>query len=563
MPPDDAIHNGNGHPGRLQRPGSPSWPQPSSPGWPADQDQGTRRTTRTPRRLRHRPAVSVARPRFLIAHARWIAAVTLAAVCAAGALALSRTPVYESTAVVLVEPAAVAAGSGQPPDMATEEGVVSSDAVLGIAARSLNVPITVLASGLSTKVPGTTSLLQIRYSDPDPRVAQQRAQAIAQAYASYRSPSKTAAADRRPAGPAPVSTQPSAELITPASLPASPASPNIKIDIGVALIVGLALGIGSAGLRDHLDDRLRGSLDLEAQAAAPVLAVIPARRSRRRNAAGRLIMVTHPDSVTAEAYRGLRTRLVLAATAGNAKTLLVTSPGWEDKSTVAANLAAALAQSGRNVVLMCADLRWGRAHEPFRPPGGEGLAEFLAGRISLMEALRETAVPGLRLLPPGAIPADPGALLQRPALRAAVSGARRHADVVVIEGPPMLASPDIGPLADAAEMALVVADVRRSTRTQVRVALREGEQVRAILAGCVLHNAGRPRRLPSLGPGPGAGIFTAAERWSADGSGAARRVTDADQAGPGRQRVTSSGTEPGGHVRVTTAQDNGRPGNGR
>ena len=89
-------------------------------------------------------------------HARWIVGVTLVAVCAAAALTLSRTPAYESQATVVVE---AAAGSGSPPDMATEEGIVSSDAVLGAASLSLLVPISTLASGLSMEVPGTTSLL--------------------------------------------------------------------------------------------------------------------------------------------------------------------------------------------------------------------------------------------------------------------------------------------------------------------------------------------------------------------------------------------------------------------
>ena len=153
---------------------------------------------------------------------------TLVAVCAAAALALSRTPAYESQATVVVEPAAAAAGSGSPPDMATEEGIVSSDAVLGAASLSLNVPISTLASGLSTKVPGTTSLLQIGYSDPDPGIAQQRAQAIAQAYVSYRSSSHAASQGANPAGSAPVTTAPSAALITSASLPTSPAWPGLQ-----------------------------------------------------------------------------------------------------------------------------------------------------------------------------------------------------------------------------------------------------------------------------------------------------------------------------------------------
>ena len=76
-------------------------------------------------------------------------------------------------------------------------------------------------------------------------------------------------------------------------------------------------------------------------------------------------MARNPDSVIAEAYRGLRTRVIAAAAERSARTLLITSPAWEHKSTVAANLAAALAQSGRRTVLVCADFRWGSI--PCRP----------------------------------------------------------------------------------------------------------------------------------------------------------------------------------------------------
>ena len=114
---------------------------------------------------------------------------------------------------------------------------------------------------------------------------------------------------------------------------------------------------------------MRGLFDLETQAAAPALGLIPAFRPGWHDPRGRLVMVAKPGSIVAEAYRGLRTRLLQAAL-GNTKAVLVTSPGWEDKSTVAANLAAAIAQSGRNVVLVCADLRWGRAHKLFAPGNG-------------------------------------------------------------------------------------------------------------------------------------------------------------------------------------------------
>ncbi len=511
--PDDTIRDANGHAGRLRWPRrarlrrlpSPNW-QPKRPSLRrhGGSDQGRRLARLTARQLRRAPGGRPSWSRFLVAHAFWILTVTLAAVGAAGALVHSQAPVYKSQAVVAVQPSAVSASSGNPPNMATEEGIATSGTVLARASSVLGVPMAVLASGLSVSVPGQTTLLHISYSAPVPRVAQQRAQAIAEAYVSYRSSRPTAARGTSPATSAASGTTPTAVLVTPASMP-SPAGPKYLIDIVAALIVGLALGIGTAWLRDYLDDSLRGPRDLEALTAAPVLALIPAFRAGRRDPGGRLAMVAYPDSLVVEAYRALRTRLVQAAALGDDKTLLITSPGWEDKSTVAANLAAALAQSGRSVVLVIADLRWGRAQELFGPGNGYGLSGLLEGRTNLAGALQATDVPRLRLLAPGVIPADPAALLQSPAWHTALRDIRRQADVVVIEAPPILVTPDALPLADLAEMILIVADARRSTRAQLRLTMHEVEHVRGKLAGCVLDNVGKRRHLRSRGPGPLAG----------------------------------------------------------
>jgi polysaccharide biosynthesis transport protein len=530
MTPDN-IRDANGRARILRWPRSARQPGQSSLSRPSGDDEGTRLARLTARQVHRAPGVPASWSRFLVAHARWILAVTLAAVGAAGALARSQTPVYRSQAVVVVNPAAVAASSGQPPNMVTEDGIVTSGAVLARASRLLHVPTAVLAGGLAVHVSSTSTLMQITYSDPIPRIAQQRAQAIAQAYISYRSSGAAAARGKNSANPAAPSTAPTAELITPAGMPTSPVSPDYLIDIGAALIVGLALGIGTAGLRDYLDDHLRGPFDLEAQATAPVLALIPAFKPGRRDPGGRLVMVADPDSVVAEAYRGLRTRLVHATTPGDAKTVLITSPGWEDKSTVAANLAAALAQSGRGVVLVCADLRWGQAHKLVGPGNLDGASGLLDERTSLVGALQATEVPGLRLLPPGVIPADPAALVPGPDWHTALSVFQRTADIVVIEAPPMLTGPDAGVFADLAEMILIVTDARRTTRTQLRVAMREVEHVRDKLAGCVLDNVGRRRRLRSPGTQPLADRHGEPDRRQVARSGAAL-AEDPDHSSP-------------------------------
>ena len=183
-------------------------------------------------------------------------------------------------------------------------------------------------------------------------------------------------------------------------------------------------------------------------------------------------------------------------------------------------------------MLVCADLRWGRAHKLFAPGNGCGLSGLLEGRTNLEEALQATEVPGLRLLPPGVAPADPAALLGRFAWRMALGDMQMLADVVVIEAPPVLTGADVQPLANLAEMILMVADAKRTTRAQLRVAVREIQRMRGNLAGCVLDNVGTRRRLGSPRPEPAADGHTEADRHGEADRHMAARSGAALTAGP-------------------------------
>jgi capsular exopolysaccharide synthesis family protein len=458
--------------------------------------RGTQLAGLTARQLRRGPGAPGGWSRFLLAHLRWILITTLLVVAAAGALVHAQTPLYKSQGAVDVWFASPDATALQPPNMTTEKGIVSSGVVLAIASRSLGVPQSQLLSGLSVSVPASSSLLQIAYSDPVPYVARARALAIAQAYVTYRTP-KTAPPKQstKTAASTPAFESLRAALITSPALPSSPSSPNFLVDIGAALIIGLGLAIGTAAIRDHLDDRFRSPAEIDAQTGAPLLALVPAFVRAERGPASLLTMTWSHNSVVAEAYRSVRTRVIAAAAARGARTLLITSPGWEKKSMIAANLAVALAQSGRRTVLVCADLRWGQAHEFFGVDNEDGLTTLLDRQTDLLSELRLTEIQGLWVLPPGPVPPDPAEVLQRPALRTVVGEIRSHADFVIIDGPPLLATSDTAPLAGIAEMILLVGDARMSTRANVRAAMREIDDIADKLIGSVLYNAGRRRWL--------------------------------------------------------------------
>jgi succinoglycan biosynthesis transport protein ExoP len=433
--------------------------------------------------------------RLLLKQWSWILLITAVVTAGAAVLAELQTPIYKAQAEVAVYPPSWA-GSAVPIVLGTEKGIVSSDAVLSIASQSLLIYESTMRHGLSITIPVDTDLLVISYSDPDPQVAQSVAEGIAQAYVGYR-------AEKAPPSAAGNTTAEAvkAVVITDAPLPTSPVSPNRPLIIGAALMLGLTLGIGLALLRDKLDDGLRGPLDLQTQTDAPVLAQIPAFSRKQRSMADGLVVLRNPSSTVAEAYRNLRTRVLQVAGWRRSNVLLATSPSGEDKATVAANLAAALAVSGRSVVLVCADLRWGRTHALFGLDNRVGLANVVNGDARLADALRWTKVCGLQVLPGGQAYFDPSSVLQSTVFRKLLDELRSQADFVVIDAPAVLASADTAVLAELGAMILLVADAQSSTRAEVRTAMRDLAHAHDDVIGSVLDNVGRAHRLPQASIG--------------------------------------------------------------
>jgi succinoglycan biosynthesis transport protein ExoP len=455
-------------------------------------------------------------PRFLVAHLGWILLVTFVVAGAAAVFSLTRTPMYRAEADVLVAPRLLSESAApQPPDMGTEKAIVSSGAVISAAAQALLVPPEALIDGLSVDVPVDTNVLQVQYTYGDPREARRRVQGVAEAYVDFHAKQRpprqaTSAAAPEDGTAASLAGMVQGVIITPAGVPKTPATPNHPVDVGVALIVGLAIGLGTAVIRDRLDDRLRGSEDFEAQAGQPVLVAVPAHRLAGRKPAAWLVTVSHPSSRAAAAYRDLRTRVYQTASQRGAKILLVSTAAGRDTSAVAANLAVALAQSGRHVVLVCADLRQSRIHELLGLDNTVGLTSVI-GRgtelvLPLPLPLQTTAVARLRVLPAGPPVADPGAVLQSRVLPPLLQELSRSADLVVVEGPPMLTAAEATVLLDLVNMVLLTGDFRRITRAQVRAAIRRMEPARTKLIGCVLDNTGLPayhsRRSADASPPP-------------------------------------------------------------
>src|SRR3954471_17649570 len=302
---------------------------------------------------------------FLVSRWRWILFITLAVVGVATVFSYSRTPTYRSSAEVLVQPRLFAAGTApQDPDMGSERALAESTVVLQIAADALKVPVNALEDGLSISVPLNTHLLHVACSSTDPAQAQKRAQAIAAAYVRYWVSEQPPLAN---SGAGQVILK--SAVISAAKRPSTAASPKHNVDIAIAVLIGLAVGVGTAYLRDRMDDRLRGAFDLERYADAPVLALMP---PVKRLGGRRRSVLRERQSRGAVAYSDLAALLLRTAVQRPAQTLLVTSPVGDAQTRPRAppapaaparpgaspTLAAALAESGREVVLIQANLRW-------------------------------------------------------------------------------------------------------------------------------------------------------------------------------------------------------------
>lgn len=242
--------------------------------------------------------------------------------------------------------------------------------------------------------------------------------------------------------------------------------------VRAALLGGLGLIIGIAGAfgLDRLDSRIRSKATAEEAFGAPVLAEVP---RISKDAEGQLLAVTQPSSPLVEAYRALRTYVALWAPEtgeddGHRVIMVTSAQPSEGKTTTVAHLAAMLAEIGRSVLVVSADLRRPRIHQYFDRPGSPGLVDVLAatpGAPTFDEVELATPVRGVRLVPSGPAVENPAPLLEQAGdlLRAA----RGLADFVLVDTPPLLVANDAVDLARHTDGVLLVA---RAGQTPIEAA---------------------------------------------------------------------------------------------
>lgn len=279
------------------------------------------------------------------------------------------------------------------------------------------------------------------------------------------------------------------QVVDKAEVPRLPHSPRYPLNLGIAAVAGLILGVMLAFLFERLDDTFRDPDDIERILGLPVLGVVPMPDGDLADQPGGLALasVAAPRSMFAEAYRSMRTALQFSTDAGAPTVIGITSsvPG-EGKTTSAINLATAFAQTGANVLLIDADLRNPSLHKKLGLEGQAGLSNYLVGQMGPEAVTRGGPVPNLFVIPAGHLPPNPAELLGGARMQELLLTARTRFTHIIIDGPPVLAIADslvIGTLVDAMVVAVAAISTQKGA---TRDALKRLRHIRANVIGGVL-----------------------------------------------------------------------------
>lgn len=275
-----------------------------------------------------------------------------------------------------------------------------------------------------------------------------------------------------------------------------PIEPDTSTSLSYALILGAILGSGLAFLRDWMDQRLQSAEEIKQALGVPVLGAVPHISGSVTPSQRGLYIHNEPMSDVAEAYRTVRTAVYFGNDGVVPKTILITSPAPGDgKTTLASNLAIAMAQAGNRILLLDADFRKPTQHKIFEIDKKIGLSNVLAGASTLAEAIHHSRVPGLDILPCGPIPANPSEILNSQTFADMLEELAGQYDHVLLDSPPVMPVTDARILAascDATVLAL------RSHRTTLKGAVYTRDILHAVgsqVLGVVVNDIPRRRGL--------------------------------------------------------------------
>ena len=348
-----------------------------------------------------------------------------------------------------------------------------------IDALNLDMTAEELADKIEAEVVESTSLIEITVEDPDARRAQSIADVTVEQFATYISDLET------PGGDDEENSQITAQVTDQASFNPDQVFPRTYLNFAVAGIIGLLLGIALAVARELLDRTIRTAEHVGEVTEAPVLASIGFDDEMRKSP---LLTDLGGFAARTEAFRLLRTNLQFIDLDHQPRCLVVTSsiPG-EGKTTTSTNLAVALAQTGRSILIIDADLRKPRVASTLGLDPAIGLTTALVGKAEIHEAIQVHEPSGLHVLASGAKPPNPTEILQSRVTHDLIQRLRTSYDMIIVDAPPLLPVADASVLSTLADGTILVVRHGRTTRDQAADAIKRVEQVGGRVYGVVVN----------------------------------------------------------------------------
>jgi capsular exopolysaccharide synthesis family protein len=298
------------------------------------------------------------------------------------------------------------------------------------------------------------------------------------------------------------------QLLEPALVPFSPVGPQRLQTIMIGILLSLAAGIGLALFLEFLNNTIKSVEDAASYLGLPALAIVPALNKKQMQmeestaltsaSPGLLnsialvsrLMVNNRHSAFAEAYRSIRTSILLSSAGTPPRTILVTSsqPG-EGKTTTAINTAIALSQLKARTLIIDADMRRPSMHKIFGITNSQGLSTYLSSNeVELGTLIQKLPLPDLYLLPCGLIPPDPAELVSSGKMKELLEILALDFQYIIIDSPPLINVSDPVVLSTLAEGVIFVVKGGDTKRSIVRRARQELAAVRARVIGVVINN---------------------------------------------------------------------------
>jgi capsular exopolysaccharide synthesis family protein len=273
-------------------------------------------------------------------------------------------------------------------------------------------------------------------------------------------------------------------VIEPAAASRNPAKPRKELNLALGFVLGLGGGVALAFLVESLDTTLYSVDQIKRSASLPVLGKVPA--------AGRQVQdpLFNGSSPQGEAFRRLRTNLFTLDHEEPLRTLLITSAEpREGKSTTVANLAFAVAQSGRQVVAVDAHLRLPTLHKVFGLSNRIGLSSILEEKTAPSESIQRSKIPGVDVITSGPLPANPAELLSSPQMANLIEQLVRHYDMILLDTPSVLAVTDAAALSRSADGVILIVERAQARQESVRAAAQQLSDVKANPIGVVVNRS--------------------------------------------------------------------------